>query len=137
MRSTFALYNMEVVSPGIAAQLGFDAVIINQVLNINVRPGDSGLTITGSAIQETGEPREISATVWGIPAAAIHNPERGRTCYENGTAGVAECRGGGEEISAAPKPYLSNPTSCGPSVATMEADSWEHPGAMLPDGSPI
>ena len=122
---TFAVYNMEITSPGITAQLGFDAVVVNQVLDVNVRPGDSGLTITSPSIENTYEPHDISVTIWGIPGSHEHDAERGRRCYETTTPGVAQCRGGGEEVNGTPKPFLSNPTSCGPTVATMKANSWE------------
>ena len=42
---TFPVYNMEVDSPGIVAELGFKALGFVQVLPVTVRPGDSGLTV--------------------------------------------------------------------------------------------
>ncbi len=138
-RDTFPIYNMEIATPGIAAQLGFNAVTFVQLLNITVRPGDSGLTITAPDTQESGEPRAISVTTWGLPASPEHDAERGRDCEEgSGNTGVVECHGGGEEVNIPVKPFLADPTSCSgePLEATIQTDSWEHQGALLPDGSP-
>ena len=131
VKSTFALYNMEITTPGLAAQLGYDAVFVNQFLDVAVRPGDLGLTVTAPAIQDTSEPHEISVTTWGVPGSSEHNAERGRKCYAPGTSQVAECEGGGEEVTGTPRPYLADPTSCGaqPLLANIAATSWEEPSA--------
>ena len=117
------LYNMQVTSPGIAAELGFKTLFVTQILQITVRPGDSGLTITSANLQATFEPHSISATVWGVPAAHEHDAERNVTC-----AG-SECQGGNEAAGIPPRPFLSTPTSCSaaPLVARLRADSWEEP----------
>ena len=93
VESTFAVYNMEVTTPGVTAQLGFDAVVINEVLNVSVRPGDAGLTVTAPKVEGGYEPRNISVTIWGVPGLHEHDAQRGQRCYEpspEGTnAGVA------------------------------------------------
>ncbi len=125
----FPLYNMEVTSPGVTAEFGFHALILTQLLVVTVRPGDSGLTITGPDINEIVEPHEIAVTTWGVPDARSHQAERGYECW---TANVGEetCEDGNEEVNVTPEPYLTNPTSCGgPTTATMKADSWEEPEA--------
>ena len=80
MHDTFALYNMETNTPGIAAELGFHAILFTQLLAITVRPGDSGLTVTSPNIEELGEPHNVSVTVWGVPNSKAHNAERGLEC---------------------------------------------------------
>ncbi len=127
VKSTFPLYNIEVTSPGIAAELGFKAIILSQVLLVTVRPGDSGLTITAPDIEEVGDIHNVSVTTWGVPNTSAHNAERGRECHQENGESTCTPSGGGEEVNIAPKPFLTNPTSCGPHVATMEADSWEEP----------
>jgi hypothetical protein len=135
VRSTFPVYNMEVTSFGTTAELGYKTEILSQLLRISVRPGDSGLTVTSPNIDEIGEPHEISVTIWGVPADHSHDPERGQVCFA--LDGVhLKCAGGGEEAGTTAKPFLSNPTSCGPFTTTMEADSWESPGAFLLGGYP-
>ncbi len=124
---TEPIYNMEVTSYGIAAQLGFNVSgVLTQMLTVSLRPGDSGLTVTAPDIINEYEVHEISVTIWGVPASPEHNAERGFTCS---TYGGSNCGGGGEEANIPPKPFLSMPTSCTgePLQATLKADSWEHP----------
>jgi hypothetical protein len=127
-RDTFPVYNMEVASFGVTAELGFNAQgFFTQILPINVRPGDSGITVTSPSIEGVGEAHDISVTIWGLPAAHEHDAERGRACFEGGQEGVVECTGGGQEAKIPITPFLANPTSCGNFTATMTADSWEEP----------
>ncbi|HWX44674.1 MAG TPA: hypothetical protein VNY52_05060 [Solirubrobacteraceae bacterium] len=124
----FPVYNMEVTSFGTTAMLGFDiGGLLIQELPINVRPGDSGVTITTPDIEKNGEVHHISVTIWGVPAAHEHDAERGRICEEITTVGDLECEGGSKTANIPIKPFLSNPTSCGPTIVTMEAYSWEEP----------
>ena len=125
---TFPVYNVEVTSNGVAAELGFNAIVLTQILPVTVRPGDSGLTVTSPDIINITEPHHISVTIWGVPGSHEHDVERGRNCYASAEETVAKCYGGGEEVDEAPRPFLSTPTSCGPNVATMKSDSWEEPG---------
>jgi hypothetical protein len=129
-QSTFALYNMEVTSPGIAAMLGFKAVILTQELAIAARPADEGLTVTSPDIVDLGEAHDISVTVWAVPGAHEHDAQRGQECtYFGQGSGVSrlECRGGGEQVAGSLKPFLANPTSCEPTTASMSSNSWEEP----------
>jgi hypothetical protein len=134
----FPVYNMEVTSSGVTAQLGFNAVVFAQILDVSVRPDDSGLTVTAPDIVNLGEPHGVSVTIWGVPASHLHDAQRGMACTPAvySIDFVATCKGGGEEVNGQPKPFLSVPTSCIPTTATIQADSWEHPGALLPDGPP-
>jgi hypothetical protein len=127
---TVPLYNMEVTSFGVAAELGFKTVIFTQILDVSVRPGDTGLTITTPDITKA-EPRNIKVTVWGVPAAHEHDSQRGEVCGNGAELPPVSCRsefGGPQEAHVPVRPFLSNPTSCGPHTATIEADSWEEPG---------
>ncbi len=135
------LFNMETTSFGVAAELGFNPEFLTQVLPISVRP-DLGLTVTSPSIIEFSEPRNISVTVWGVPASHSHDFHRhlyystsgGWECSHAAgatdgchAAGAGSPATEGYEAGIQPKPFLSNPTSCGVTTATMEADSWEHP----------
>jgi hypothetical protein len=123
---TVPLYNMEVSSFGVAAKLGFNVAggIVTQELTVSVRPGDSGLTVTTPDITKLFEPRDISVAVWGLPASTAHDPERGQECL---SAYSPRCEGGGETAKIPVRPFLSNPTSCGMFMASVEVDSWEAP----------
>jgi hypothetical protein len=126
-RARYPVYNMEVTSFGVVAQLGFKTLLPVQMLPITVRPGDSGLTVTSPNTLNLAEPHEVSLVAWGEPASQVHDSERGAECAEVGTPSEL-CVGVGLQTADIPvKPFLANPTSCGPFTATMEADSWEHP----------
>jgi hypothetical protein len=131
-RDIFPLFNMETTSFGVTAQLGFRVYKVNELLTVTVRPGDSGLTVTAPDIEGTAEVRDVSVTVWGNPASHEHDLERQQLCYETTHAPKhLECHneyGGPRSAGVTAKPFLSNPTSCGPFTATMKADSWEEPG---------
>jgi hypothetical protein len=135
--TTVPIYNMEVTAHGLTAELGYRTAQFLGYLQIAVRPQDLGVTST-TLVPPTGEVHEVQVTIWGDPAATEHNTERGEFCNRK----FGESGNGCENLLGAPsagipdKPFLSNPTSCEPRVATMAADSWEHPGGVLPDGSP-
>ena len=131
---TYPIYNMEVTSPGVTAELGFRTALFTQLLVVNVRPGDLGLTITAPDTTDVGEPRKIVVTTWGVPAAAEHNAQRGEICNSNLTPRCHNELGGPQEAHILAKPFLANPTSCGMFTASMEAESWEEPGT--PQGMP-
>jgi hypothetical protein len=124
---TFPLYNMETDTPGIAAELGFHAILITQLLPVTVRSGDSGLTVTSPDIDDYGDVHNVSVTVWGVPNSKVHDAERDLECVPLNDALVASCYGGGVEVAVPPEPFLTNPTSCGPFTATMSSNSWEEP----------
>jgi hypothetical protein len=126
---TIPIYNMEVTSFGITASLGFKSAVLTQILSIGVRPKDSGITVTTPNIPKLGEPRNVTVTVWGVPASHEHDAERGRICGVFGEHPPVchEEYGGPKAANIPAKPFLSNPTSCGPFTATMEAYSWEEP----------
>jgi hypothetical protein len=120
------LYNMEVTSFGITAELGFNiGGNIIQTMPVTVRPGDSGITVTTPNIEKVTEPRNISVTTWGLPASPVHDAQRRLECY---SGFPEECARGREPANIPVEPYLSNPTSCEPHVASIEADSWEESG---------
>jgi hypothetical protein len=130
----FGIYNMEVTTPGVAAELGFNAFIFTGIMPISVRSAGAqnlALTVTTPDIENIGETHAVTADIWGVPGAAEHDAERGQQCvpvplFEP----IATCEGGGHAFSGIPKPFLSMPTRCtaAPLVAEMEAESWEEPG---------
>ena len=64
---TVPLYNMQVTSLGIAAELGFKAGLVTQILLITVRSGDSGLTITSRNLQSTLDTAQHLGRGMGCP----------------------------------------------------------------------
>ncbi len=127
---TVPIYNMEVSSFGVTAQLGYKTAIFTGLLSIQVRPGDTGLTSTTTNIPPVGEVHNISVTIWGLPAAHEHDALRGAVCGARGEVPpvCTDELGGPQEANIPVKPLLANPTSCGTFAASMEAESWEQPG---------
>jgi hypothetical protein len=123
-RFTVPLYNVEVTSFGVTAELGFKALTTTTVIPVTVRPGDSGITTTTPNIQDLGEAREISVTVWGLPASEEHNRARQYICEEGPCEDVL---GGSFPAGVVVKPFLSNPTNCSVFTAGISASSWEEP----------
>ncbi|HWX44976.1 MAG TPA: hypothetical protein VNY52_06610 [Solirubrobacteraceae bacterium] len=126
---TVPVYNMEVNSFGIVAELGFKTLAVTQIMPITVRPEDSGLTVTTPNIEKAAEAHGVSVTIWGLPSAKIHNAQRGRECVSPAEPGFPECMFGGEEVNIPVEPFLANATSCGPFTARLKVDAWEDPGA--------
>jgi hypothetical protein len=132
LEETQPIYNMEVTSFGVAAELGFKvAGTQTQLLVVKVRPADEGLTVTAPNVSKLGEPRKVTVVVWGLPAAHEHDAQRGETCgYEAEPPSAIVCHnefGGPQEAHLQPKPFLADPTSCGMFNASMTAYSWEEP----------
>ena len=127
---------MQVTSFGVTAELGFLIFTYPDILTVKVRPADTGLTITSSDTPLVGDIHDIVVTTWGVPASHEHDLERQQVCHEVFGQERA-CRswlGGPVSANVPIKPFLSNPTSCGLFTATMEAESWEEPGAGCPGG---
>ncbi len=128
-KETVPIYNMQVTSPGIAAELGFKNIVFTSLIIVRARPNDEGLTVTTPDVPKVGEPRNLRVTIWGIPAAKEHDAERGQTCGIFGEEPPV-CRsenGPSPSANIQVKPFLANPTSCGMFSASMEASSWEEP----------
>jgi hypothetical protein len=129
-KGIFPVYNMEVTNFGVAAEFGYNVLgVFTLITQAQVRPGDEGITLVSSNIPKIGESHNLTITSWGIPAAAEHNAMRGAICGINGEFPPI-CRnefGAPQEARIPVKPFLSNPTSCGMSTASMKAESWEEP----------
>jgi hypothetical protein len=103
--------------------LGEPGVGVPVALYATVNPETNyGVRVTVPDIPAAGEVAGSSVTFFGTPLTDAN--------YENHNPGLSS--------GAAPLAFLENPTGCTtePQNATVSADSWQHPGAMLPDGSP-
>jgi hypothetical protein len=127
---TVPIYNMEVSSFGVAAELGYKTTVFTGLVQIKVRAEDLGLTATTLDIPPVGEVHKVSFLVWGVPAASEHDAMRGALCGINGEVPPV-CRnefGGPQKAGIVAKALLANPTSCeGAYESTMFANSWEEP----------
>jgi hypothetical protein len=114
----FALFNV-VPEPGRPGEFGFNAVAgVAQILY-----GSVVRTPLGNVVRVTAQ----------VPRAQFHNFSI--TFFGNPIGTFAQ-KGEDEEQL----PFLINPTNCQASEAqrtmTMHVDSWYHPGALNPDGTP-
>ena len=134
---TVPVYNMEVSSFGVSAELGFKTALFTQVLPISVRPGDEGLTATSPDIANIGEAHNVVFTTWGLPASHEHDAQRGEVCSSADTPHCFNDLGGPQEANIPVRPFLSNPTSCGMFTALMSSDSWEEPFSFPEAGDQV
>jgi len=123
-------------NPGETAKLGFSVGGIFAVQgNVVVRPSDYGLQTTFENVDEApAEIDSVSLTVWGVPAAAVHDPLRwnGGKADEEGHFGASS--------SAVRAPFFTSPTACtsAPLQAEFTLTSWEHPAeTTAPTGMPF
>lgn len=129
LSATLPLYILDPAQPGVPAELGFRFLVFAQRVVIGVRPQDGGLAISVDDVSVNLEPRRVMISIWGTPAAAAHDPERGRRCLGLGVQ--PSCEGGGEAAGVQPTPFLANPTGCGPARAELRASSWEEPASSV------
>jgi hypothetical protein len=130
VEETVPVYNMEVTSFGVTAELGYKNVAFTGLVQVRVRAEDLGLTATTIDIPPQGETHKVAFTVWGVPAASEHDAMRGARCGYKGEF-LPICRnefGSPQPAGITAKPFLSNPTSCEEKLqAQMFADSYEEP----------
>ncbi len=127
------VYNL-VPTPGVPAEFGFNVVGVPVVLKPSVRTGgDYGLTVSSDNTNQGLNLFATTVTLWGVPADSSHDEFRGE-CLISYT-GESGCSHQSEVTS---KPFLTLPTSCSgsPLTTSVDADSWQEPGAENPDGSP-
>jgi hypothetical protein len=108
------IYNM-VPEHGVAAEFGFVDILAGaHALYARVVPGPNGyvLRTTGPDLPQIPL-TDVVVTLFGNPAA---RDESGNT----------------------PVPFFTNPSACDgqPLTSAVHIDSWQHPGALNPDGTP-
>jgi hypothetical protein len=126
------VFNMEAPGDGdVVARLGFYAKFFPTVANIRVRSdSDYGLTASLEGVGSFIPLLSATTTIWGVPAAAVHDPLR-ITPYEAIACGGNPCTSPGEEPRKSglnPAPFLSNATNCmGPQELGLTAVSYADP----------
>jgi len=140
---TTPVYNL-VPPPGVPAELGFSVGIGRIPLFLRVRGEDEyALTASLQDIPQSGPLQGVILTLWGVPAARVHDIEREgaeggegaeaevckpKTVNEGGTIELVGCPSG-----AAGTPFLTLPGSCqgSPPAVGVAYDSWERPLSPL------
>lgn len=119
------LYNM-VPPAGTVARLGFFASDFPVIIDVTVDPLDYGLTASIKGASAAVNLIGASTTLWGVPAAPIHDPERLTPLEANEGTGPP----GGRESNLPETPFMTNPTSCGgPLEIGVTARSYPMPEA--------
>jgi hypothetical protein len=132
--ATYPLYNL-VPPPGMPAQLGFQVFGLPFYINAKLRSdSDYGITAFLDGITEAKRVTAARVTIWGTPAEASHDRQRG-LCL---VVGHGNCPA---ELGSV-KPFFRLPSSCAsPLGTTMGFDTWLHPGtfveALFEEAAPI
>ena len=123
------LYNL-VPPAGVPAEFGtrFNT-FTNIYIDSNVRTGgDYGVTARVSNASAAAGVLGSVVELWGVPAAASHDEQRG--CQRREGEGEGERKDC--EAGTAPVPFLRMPTSCaGPLSASVSVNAWQDPGAFV------
>jgi hypothetical protein len=133
------VYNM-VPPPGVPAELAFRFLDVAEPIVFQDR-SDTDYGITGE-IRNVSEQTAIAGselTLWGVPANPAHDMERFTPANGTASAGTppGDGKGGPLPADTAEVPFLTNPTRCGEAEAAVQADAWEHPGALGENGRPL
>ncbi len=118
-------------SNGHAAELGLETPLGMFLLLGHVVRTQRGYTLalTAGSLPAVGI-LSIEITLWGVPAAAVHNPLRGLSCLGSGSDPQSDCQGEeGVASDAEPTAFLTMGSECSsaPQSAMAWANSWEEP----------
>ncbi len=122
-----ALYNLR-PPKGMPAQFGFQVLGLPIYIDTKVRSaGDYGVTAFIPDIPQAKRVTAFRAAIWGVPADASHDAERGSCALLGGSCPASP---------TLVRPFLRLPSSCqNPLETTMTFDTWLHPGVFLQAGS--
>jgi hypothetical protein len=120
------LFNL-VPPAGVAGEIGTVVLLSPVVIDLSIRSGsDYGLTAELHNLSQAEEAKEISLTLWGVPADPGHDHLR-CLALEGEPEATKTCPGG-----APHEALLTMPTSCSePLTTTIVAQPWENAGASV------
>jgi hypothetical protein len=90
--------------------------------------GDYGATVRFDDSPAALGIREISLTLWGVPADPSHDASRGANC-----SALGDCiTPGGHSSSLPPRPFLTNPMDCSAGLLTtsLSVNAWHDPATF-------
>ncbi len=134
--------------PGVPAELGLEVPLLGRTLLtgriVRTTQGYS-LAIVGKGLPvpdlsglgelSTVHLSSLETTLWGVPAAAAHDPLRGLHCLGGlgGAGPTMSCSEGGIHFSGEAVPFLTMPSACSgaPPNTVGWADSWQQPGRYV------
>jgi hypothetical protein len=114
-------------SPGAATRLGFGMFGLSVVTRAKLASGGTG----GAVLEVEDVPQivpvsGIGVSLWGVPADALHTPDRACPNESSPTFGGPSCAAG-----VPPRAFVRLPTSCtGPTTSSVGVDSWMRPGVI-------
>jgi hypothetical protein len=116
-----------------AAELGLQTPLGTFLLSGHLARAPGGYAI---ALLARGLPTYgivgMEITLWGVPAAAAHDPQRGLSCLGISANPQLSCSGGGVPSGVEPVALLTMGSSCSEAPSTVVwADSWEQPGRYV------
>ena len=104
------VYNMTRPGGDVVARLGFIAGIAPAFVNFHIDPTDYSLIASIEGAPAAALLVKSSTTIWGVPAASVHDKLRFATAAEKAEGATDE---EGRSARLPPAPFLSNPTDCG------------------------
>jgi len=134
---TFGLFDLQ-PPPGVPAQLGFAPWGEHITLDSSVASpeGNYALSLTAADIPQNLEVSGLEIEIWGVPWAAVNDPERGNCLNEAEPAfGWTNCSVG-PPSQQFPFAYLTLPTACeGPLTVAVAAEAWQGGGEVKAEAS--
>jgi hypothetical protein len=128
------LYSM-IPPPGVPARFGFNILGTVVVLDAHLRSSSNyGISVSSVGAAQALAFSGFAADFWGVPTDPTHDPERSCPGIEPATINATSpyC-----EAEGPPRAFMRLPTHCtGPEEVSIEASSWQHPGAYDADGFP-
>jgi hypothetical protein len=126
------VYNM-IPPTGTPAEFKFLVAFGQATLIPRLRTGgDYGISIESKDNTEgttSGGLDYVSVTLWGVPGDHSHDAVRGRECLSVPGSCAPDPKA---PFNAPVKPFLTNPTFCGPPLTTIfSADPWQNPGNFV------
>jgi hypothetical protein len=123
----FPIFNIKAPS-GVPAEFGFNAVnttVAHLIPHVRSEP-EYGISILAKDIPQGIAFTKVTTTFWGVPGDPSHDALRG-SCLGLFGESLGTC---GSDVPVV-RPFLTNPTSCSPSLpATASVDSWPTPGVF-------
>jgi hypothetical protein len=126
------IYNL-VPPKGVVARFGLVEVAAF-VIDITVRTGsDYGVTATVRNLSEAPNIYSTTVTLWGVPAAPVHDAER----FRAGAFSPGDTSGNPLPSGLPLTPFLTNPSVCDvPLTSRLQVASWQDPAKLLSYTSP-
>ena len=128
------LYNLA-PQRGEPARLGFRLGRNNIVIDTRIRTG-SDYGVTADIRNAPGGLMVYGAevTLWGVPAASSHDPER----FLPGAEFPGDAGGNPISVGITPRAFFSGPTSCGAQPLTrISVSSWQDPAGWVSDQAAV